>query len=266
MTDGEAGQSLLRVAIAGVLSPTRTIEYYQSLVSYMGQTLDRRAMLILKPTYAEINDLIRGQRAEVGFICSLAYVQGNQSFGLELLVAPEIKGETVYYSYLIVPKESGATRLEDLRGASFAFTDPLSNSGHLVPVYQLSLLGESPASFFSRTVFTYSHDNSITGVAGRLVDGAAVDSLVYDQLIQTKPELVSRTKIVSRWGPYGIPPVVVSPALDSELKRRLKETLINLPQSDKGRAALTSLGIDRFVIVPDDNYDSIRQMKVKLGW
>lgn len=43
---------------------------------------------------------------------------------MELLVAPEVRGETVYYSYIIVPSDSPAQRFADLRGLTFGFTDP----------------------------------------------------------------------------------------------------------------------------------------------
>ncbi len=262
----EPGDKLLRVAIAGVLSPSETLEYYQELLVYMEQKLGRQVTLILKPTYAEINDLVKGQRADVAFVCSLPYVKGKDDFGMELLVVPQMYGETVYYSYLVVPEDSNAMSLEDLRGASFAFTDPLSNSGHLVPTYQLFLLGETPVSFFSRYIFTYSHDNSITAVADKLLSGAAVDSLVYDQLASNNPELTSRTKIIARWGPYGIPPVVVSPTLDSQLKQQLQGFFLDLHNSDEGVMILNNLAIDKFVVVPDSRYDSIREMNTKLGW
>lgn len=262
----QPGDSSLRVAVSGVLSPTMTLEYYQELLTYMGQKLGRQVTLVLKPTYAEVNDLIRGQRVDVAFVCSLAYVKGSQDFGMELLVAPQMYGGSVYYSYLIVPEASSAQSLEDLRGASFAFTDPLSNSGHLAPSYQLSLLGELPVSFFNRYIFTYSHDNSIMAVASKLVGGAAVDSLVYEQLVIGNRELASGVKIIARWGPFGIPPVVGSPALDHQLKRQLQEFFLNLHNSREGTTILNSLVIDKFVVVPDDLYDSIREMKAKLGW
>lgn len=263
---GQPGDSVLRVAIAGVLSPTKTLEYYQELLAHMEQKLSQQVTLILKPTYAEINDLVMGQRVDVAFVCSLAYVKGNDDFGMELLVVPQMYGETVYYSYLIVPNESSAASLKDLRGTSFAFTDPISNSGHLAPSYQISLLDETPVSFFSRYIFTYSHDNSITAVADRLLDGAAVDSLVYDQLVADKPELASKTKIIARWGPYGIPPVVISPTLDPQLKQQLQDFFLKLHKSDEGNTILNNLTIDKFVVVPNDVYDSIREMKTKLGW
>lgn len=266
LANGQPDDNSLQVAIAGVLSPTKTLEHYQELLTYMGQKLGRQVRLILKPTYAEVNDLVGGQRADVAFVCSLAYVKGNQDFGMELLVVPQMYGETVYYSYLIVPEESAAANLRDLRGASFALTDPMSNSGHLAPAYQLSLLGETPVSFFSKHIFTYSHDHSITAVADKLMDGAAVDSLVYDQLVASDSELASRTRIIARWGPYGIPPVVVSPILDSQLKQQLQNFFLDLHKSDEGKTILNNLDIDKFVIASNDMYDSIREMQMRLGW
>ncbi len=263
---GDSSGNALRAAIAGVLSPTKTLEYYQELLAYMGQNMGQEVALFLKPTYAEINDLVRGQRVDIAFVCSLAYVEGKQDLSMELLVVPQMYGETVYYSYLIVPQDSTSQSLEDIRGGSFAFTDPLSNSGHLAPSYQISLLGEDPVSFFDRYIYTYSHDNSIVAVADKLVDGAAIDSLIYDQLVLNNPELTSRTKVISRWGPYGIPPVVINPAMEPQVKQQLRDFFLNLHNSDEGKAILNNLAIDKFIVVPDDAYDSIRDMKTKLGW
>jgi len=242
------------------------LETYQQLLAYMGNELNRETILLQKPTYAEINGLVRDQHVELAIVCSWPYVQGNREFGMELLVAPQVQGERVYYSYLVVPRWSTANSLEDLRGAFFAFSDPLSNSGRLAPTYQLYLLGETPDSFFSGYVFTYSHDNSIMAVAEGLVDGAAVDSLVYDQMLAQDPGLGGKTRVIARWGPYGIPPVVVSPELDPQLKAELRELFLGLEGSAEGKSILNDLGIERFVLVQDELYDSIREMAIALGW
>lgn len=262
----EPDENALHVAIAGVLSPSKTLEHYQELLSWMRQKLGKRVVLHLKPTYAEINDLVRGRRVDLAIVCSLAYVKGKEESDMELLVVPQMYDERFYYSYLIVSRDSSAATLKDLKGATFAFTDPLSNTGYLVPVYQLSLLGETPASFFSRHIFTYNHDNSIAAVAARLVDGAAVDSLIYRQLVSRNAEPAARTRVTSRWGPYGMPPVVVSPSLNPQSKQQLRDFFLELHNSDEGAAILRSLAIDRFVEASDGDYDSIRQMKRRLGW
>ena len=65
----------------------------------------------------------------------------------------------------IVARDSPVRRFEELRGKRYAFSDPLSNSGHLVPVYMLVRAGETPERFFKRYIFTYSHSANVEAVA-----------------------------------------------------------------------------------------------------
>ena len=264
---GEPRKLPLRIAIAAVISPQATLDAYGPLLDYLSTKLDRPVQLIQRNTYAEINELIRSGGADLAFVCGGAYVEGQREFGMELLVAPEVRGETTYYSYLIVPRDSTAQSLVDLRGHSFAFSDPLSNSGHLAPQWMLYEISENPETFFSSTLFTYSHDNSIRAVADHLVDGAAVDSLVYDYTIARDPTFSRRTRVIDKAGPFGIPPVVVHPDLDPALKTQLRTVLVAIADDPTGRAALDTLMIDRFVAVDDSAYDSIRNMAAILrGW
>lgn len=214
---------------------------------------------------AEINDLVREGNVTLAMVCTNPYVEGQEDFGMQALVVPEVNGEAVYYSYLIVPQDSPATGLADLRGKTFAFTDPLSNSGRLVIVYQLALLNETSESFFARYIFTYSHEHAIKAVADGLVDGAAVDSLIYDYLSAIEPERVANTKIIARYGPFGANPVVIPPGLDSDTAARLQELLLQMHQDPEGQPILKALGIDRFVLPDDTAYDSVREMRLRIG-
>jgi phosphonate transport system substrate-binding protein len=256
--------SPLRVAIASILSPAKNLESYHHLLAYVEKEMGRPVQLVQRMTYAEVNDLMRAGQVDMAFVCTLAYVEGNREFGMELLVAPQIRGETVYHSYLIVPKNSPVKSFTDLKGKAFAFSDPLSNTGRLVPTYHLSLMGTTSDAFFSRYVFTYSHDNSIVAVADRLVDGAAVDSLVYEFLAITDPDLIAKTKIVARWGPYGIPPVVVHPDLDPGVKERLRRLFLAMHRKLGGRSIIKDLFIDRFIPIQDEAYDSVRQVAAQV--
>ncbi|MBI3912679.1 MAG: phosphate/phosphite/phosphonate ABC transporter substrate-binding protein [Chloroflexi bacterium] len=257
----------LRVAVAAVISPRSTLESYDALLDYLSRQLERPVQLVQRQTYAEVNELVRTGQVDIAFVCGGAYVEGQRDFGLELLVAPQINGATIYYSYLIVPNDSSARALNDLRGKVFAFSDPLSNSGRLAPAFQIRQFDATPETFFARTIFTYSHDNSIRAVAAKLVDGAAVDSLVYDALVASNEELASKTRIIEKSPPFGIPPVVVPPALNAELKTQLRNALLKMDSDAEGRAALARLRIDRFVLINDHAYDSIREMaRVVRGW
>ncbi len=236
-------EGTLRIAIAGVMSPSRTLDAYDQLLGYLHRRLGVKVTVDQRSSYAEVNDLLRTGQADVAFVCSRPYLEGRQQFGMDLLLAPQVNGDVIYYSYLIVPAKSGAMSLADLRGKRFAFSDPLSNSGRLVPEYQLHLAGETPNTFFASYEFTGSHDNSILAVADGLVDGAAVDSLVYEYIVARTPEISRRTKIIARWGPYGIPPLVTSPRLAPELREKVRTALLEMDQSEDGRAALAVLGV-----------------------
>lgn len=257
------GESL-QVAVAAVISPQGTILSYTPLLEYLGQHLNQPVTLLQRQTYDEVNGLIRSGKVDLAFICTGAYVQGGEELGAELLVVPQVGGETVYYSYIIVAADSGIQHFADLRGHTFAFTDPLSNTGRLSAVHRLWQQDETPESFFSETIYTFSHDNSIRAVSDGLVDGAAVDSLVYDYLIQREPSLAQKVRIVEQSVPYGIPPVVVPKGADDAFKEEAFRVLTNMHQDAVGRAILTALGIERFVSVDDAVYNSVREMLADL--
>lgn len=255
----------LRVAVGAVTSPQGTVDSYAPLLDYLERKLDRPVELVQRRTYAEVNDLIATGFVDVGFVCTSAYVAGQRDFNMQLLVAPEVDGETVYYSVLIVPATSEARNMADLRGKVFAFTDPMSNTGHNYPKYLVKQLDETADSFFARTFFTYSHDDAIRAVASGLADGAAVDSLVYDYAIEREPELARRTKIIHRSAPFGIPPVVAGPQARPQIVAEVRDLLIGMATDPDGQQVLNGLNIDRFITVEDRIYDSVRQLEVQVA-
>jgi len=255
----------LRIAVAAMTSPKSTFDYYQDILEYIGEQTGRPVELVQRETYQEINDLIEQGQLDMAFVCTGAYIEGRDAFGMEILAAPVVYGEPVYYSYTIVDADSTATDLAGLRGASFAFTDPISNTGTLVPTYLLGQMGETPETFFGEYIYTYSHDRSIEAVADGLVDGAAVDSLIYDYMVATDDPAIEGTRILATSEPYGIPPIVVHPDLDPELKRQLRSILLEMHADPEGRAILTAIKIDRFEVISDDAYDSVRTMQAWIG-
>ncbi|MFN3333738.1 MAG: phosphate/phosphite/phosphonate ABC transporter substrate-binding protein [Caldilinea sp.] len=262
-----SGKLPLRVAVAAVLSPEATFDIYGPLLDYLAIRLDRPVELLQRSTYAEINDLIRTGQADVAFVCGGAFVEGEREGYLELLAAPIVNGEMHYQSLLITPATSRALKLEDLRGGRFAFTDPLSNSGRLYVQYLLTERGASPETFFDNVIFTYSHDNSIRAVAEGVVDGAAVDSLVYAALTAREPSLADRTRVFHRSPAFGIPPVVVHPQLDNALKAALRRALLDLDAYPDAAEILTRLGVDAFGEADPALYEDIRTMAaIVRGW
>ncbi len=254
-----------RVAVAAMISPKDTFVYYRQLLDYIGSHLGRDVQLIQRKTYGEINELLGKGQIDLAFICSGPYVNGKEKCGFELLATPEVQKSHFYQSYLIVNQASQFHGLEDLRGQVFAFTDPDSNTGKLVPTYWISRMGEHPETFFSKTIYTYSHDNSILAVAKALVDGAAVDGLIWEYYHRKNPIFTSKTRIIRKSEPYGIPPIVASRFLAPDLKNRIRQVLFFMHRDPRGQNILNELMIDRFTPTRDEWYDSIRNMGLKIA-
>jgi phosphonate transport system substrate-binding protein len=251
----------VRIAVGGMITPKQGVGYYRDFLRYIQEKIGTKVEYVDREGYAEINEMLKDGQLEAAFVCSGPYVDGHAQFGLELLAAPQAYGAAVYYSYIIVPRESVASSFADLRGKRFAFTDPLSNTGKLVPTYMLARINETPESFFKKVVFTKSHDNSIKAVAQGVVDAAAVDSLIWEYLNATSPEFTAKTRILEKSPPYAIPPIAVPRDLAPELKERLRRVILEAHTDPTGQVILKQMRIDRFVVIPDSAYDSVRQMQ-----
>ena len=257
----QSNTTSLKIAVSAMISPEETLVYYEDLLEYISEITGRPVELVQRETYAEVNELVELQELDAAFVCTGAYIDGHEKFGMELLVAPVVNGEPYYYSYIIVPDDSDTNSLEDLRRKKFAFTDPMSNTGKLSPTYMLALINETPDSFFSGYIFTHSHDASIEAVAKRLVDGAAVDSLIWDYANSKNPEYAEKTKIIVKSQPYGIPPVVVHPDTNPEIKIELQNILLTIHNDPKGADILMNIGIDKFILINESAYDSVYEMR-----
>lgn len=250
----------LRVGVAAMITPSEGAAYYGELVQWLGAKTGREVRVIFGKNYDEMNNLLKTKEIDVAFICAGPYVEGKKKFGLELLAAPVVDGKTVYYSYIIVAADSKIKKFEELKGKTFAFTDPLSNTGKLVPTYMIAKMGETPETFFKKFIYSGAHDASIHAVINGLVDGAAVDSLIYDYLARHKPGLTSSTKIIEVSPPFGIPMVVARPGLDQDLKLQIQDALLSVHLDSYGEQILKKMDIEKFTIIEDSAYDSIRQM------
>lgn len=251
-------QQPLRIGMGAMITPKEGYIYYQRLQKYIEKNLGRPVQLVDRENYAEMNNLLEIGGVDAAFVCAGPYVEGKTRFNLELLAMPLVKGQPVYHSYIIVHKDSRISTFQELRGKTFAFTDPKSNSGKLVPTYMLAKMRETPKSFFARVDFTYGHDKSIRAVAERVVDGAAVDSLIWEYAASKNPHYSGQTKIIATSAPYGIPPLVVRPGLDTALKNKLKNILLSASSDPEGKEILNGMMIDSFITGDDKNYDSIR--------
>jgi phosphonate transport system substrate-binding protein len=267
MTGHHEGASL---RFATFLAPNM-LPVYRFLADRIGDRLGRPVELVVGRSF----DQFEHGEADLGVICGLPYVwlAARRPPAVEPLAAPVLSGDRyagrpVYYSDVIVGRDSPISCLEELEGCSWAYNEPASHSGHTVTLYSLVAMGARPG-FFSRVVEAGFHQRAIRLVHAGAVGAAAIDAQVLAIEFRDHPELADRLRVVGAFGPSTIQPVVAASRLPDRLKDQVRELLVTLGDDPTARPTLARGFIDHFTAVDDTAYDDIRAMLATIqaaGW
>lgn len=232
--------------------------------TYLETRLKRPVEFVQRDRYRETMDLLQQRKVDFAWICDYPYIMLKDEVRLMGVAVNE--GKPTYRSYLIVPSRDTRTRsIADLKDSVFAFADPYSNTGYLVPRFEVKRAGVDPVNFFKRTFFTWSHRKVIDAVAAGVAQGGSVDSYVYDALSKLSPEVTARTRIVWESQEFGFPPVVAHRDVPQGDFARMQEVLLDMKNDAQGRALLDRLKLDGFIAGSPKLYDSVAEMMKTFG-
>lgn len=231
---------------------------------YLETRLKRPVEFVQRDRYRETMDLLQQQKVEFAWICDYPYVMLKNE--VRLLAVALNEGQPTYSSYLIVQARDTQTRsVSDLKGGVFAYADPYSNTGYLVPRFEIKRSGADPATFFKRTFFTWSHRKAIDAVAAGLAQGAAVDSYVWDVLNKVRPDITAKTRIAWRSQDFGFPPLVAHINVPEPDFVNMQKVLMGMKDDAQGRALLARLKLDGFIAGTPKLYDGVSEMMRLFG-
>lgn len=223
------------------------------------EQLGRPVAFVQRGNYREVVELVRGGKIDFAWLCGYPYVRFRRE--IRLVAVPLWRGEPLYQSYIIADATNiGLRSLADMRSTVFAYSDPDSNSGYLYPQYALTQAGEKPATYFSRTFFTWSHRKVVEAVSVGLANGGAVDGHVWEMLAEFHPELTRGTRIVDKSPPLGYPPFVARADIPEAELKRFRAVLLGMAGDAQGAALLGQLRLDGFTPGHPGLYDGIARM------
>ncbi len=163
----------------------------EPLAEYLEDRLGVRTVIITGTSYNAVIEAMRAGRADAFEVGPFSYTLAAQVANAEALVVANytnvVNMETIpgYYSVLFTRKGSGITSIADLAGKTFAFTDPASTSGYLVPATDvMNAMGfdskDQLDTFFGQATFAGNHASSVLSVANGTTDAGATfdDNLV----------------------------------------------------------------------------------------
>lgn len=93
---------------------------------------------------ATIEEMCAAPDRTMGFIPGLGYVLASNLCGVDVAFKAVRFGYDVYWAQFLVRRDSDIASLEDLAGLSWAYPDPGSTSGYMVPLLALQEAGVEP--------------------------------------------------------------------------------------------------------------------------
>ena len=162
--------------------------------------------------------------------------------------------------------------LEDLKGKVFAFTDPHSVTGYLIPKAllldagvelgeEMFVGGDSQAVL---VVYTGEADAAASYWAPPQADGTLGDARA--SLLNAYPDVVQVVKIIRLSDSIPYEPLVFRRDLPVEVQDKLLAAFVGLAESEGGLSLLSGLcSVTGLVPASDRDYEPVRQMARSLG-
>ena len=210
-------------------------------------------------------EALKFKKAEFGWLGPKAYIEastGNYANVEPIAQVSSQNGSLGYRSCLIAHADSDIFTPEDMAGKTFAFNDPNSTSGYLVPqTFFMTEMAIDYRTYFAKVTFSGSHEASILAVANKKVEVASTNLPDVQQL--TREGKVARGALRVIWVSKLIPndPVVVRKDLPPSLKAAIAESLASMkeraPEAFANAGAFFGGG---FVLADDGKYQIVREM------
>ncbi len=226
------------------MTPSLPTEIYLTLAQYLVEFLEYNSVTL----YIETNysgppndknnpfieqDLIHP--IDIGFMCSPPYLKNKKYLELipyaPIFMDKDINNTPIYFSDVITLKEyDNINTFNDLINKKWVYNDEESLSGYYSTLYKLYQLDTS-INFFKEFKKSHSHLNSIKALLDKKSTGTAIDSNVLNIYFKKYPNKKKQIKIIERWGPHGVQPIVMRKTLDDDLKKQIIKAFENIPES-----------------------------------
>jgi phosphonate transport system substrate-binding protein len=219
--------------------------------------------VIITTSYNAEIEAMRAGKLEIGEFGPLGYVLAHQVADAQAvsIVADANGNPSTYTASVVTWPGSGINTLAEVKGHTFAYSDPASTSGHLFPAYALKSAGIDPDKGV-KALYAGSHTASYETILNHKVQAGELNSQTI-QAAELKNQYNPKDFVVL-WQSKPIPldPIAVYGKLDPALKDKLTDALQHLDLSSLTPAEQKIIGTGSAKLVPIDDaaYDQIRSL------
>jgi phosphonate transport system substrate-binding protein len=238
------------------------LRQYQPVVDYLEGELGIEIEIEVTVDYTAAIEAMRYKHIDMAWFGPFSYIIAAEEAGAEAIVngVRRDTGKSSYKTVFVTRADSGIETLDDLVGRSFAFVDPASTSGNLIPRKVLLENGIDPDNDFSIMYYAGTHNGVELAVKNGTVDAGATSDTSHYRMVnegQIDPEV---NVIIYESEPIPGSPIVVRGDLPSDLKDSIQQALIEMDEQTLFQVQGWG-NIQKYVKVTDSDYDIIRETR-----
>lgn len=236
---------------------------YEHIGKLIGEKIGCDVKVFVTTNYNAEIEAMRSGKLELGEFGPLGYVLAHQVAKAEAIAtfADKQGNPSTYWASIVTWSGSDVKTLQDIKGRSFAYSDPASTSGHLFPSYALRKANLDPDNDV-KALYAGSHTASFEALRNHKVDAAELNSQQLEAATQRGAYKDGDVVFLWKSDPIPLDPIAIRGDLEAGFKKRLTDAVQNLDLSQLPAADLKIIGDDGGKLVPqsDAAYDNIRDL------
>lgn len=263
---GKSNLTELRLALIPSDDSATEAKAFEPMRKNLEKTLGVPVRIIQVTDYSTVIEAMRNKKVEVALFGPLSYVLAHREAKAEAFAAGVDKsGNGLYYSLILVPKDSPIKSLMDLRGKKMALVDPASTSGGLIPREMvLNASGKEPEEFFGKVVYAGGHDAAALAMLNKSVDACAVASIDFGQFVESGKIAKDSYREIARSGALPPSPFAYRGDLDASIKAKIADAFVHAPKMPSQNGATFLAKTDHYVGIKDSDFQGIADLVDKL--
>lgn len=253
-----AQTTVLRVSAIPDEAPTELQRKFKPLGDYLKKETGLDVQFTPVTDYAAVVEGLASNKIDLAWLGGFTFVQAKiRTNGGAVPIVQRAEDEK-FTSKFIVPTDSPAKTLADLKGKNFAFGSPSSTSGHLMPRFFLLQAGIKPETDFKAVAFSGAHDATVAFVAAGRADAGVLNASVMDKLIETANPNAAKVRVLMTTPPYYDYNWTVRPGLEPALTKKLTDAFLKLdPAVPEHKEIMGLQRASKFIATKAANYDGV---------
>ncbi|MDM0019363.1 putative selenate ABC transporter substrate-binding protein [Variovorax saccharolyticus] len=249
---------VLRVSAIPDEAPTELQRKFKPLGDYLQKETGMEVKFTPVTDYAAVVEGLATDKLDLAWLGGFTFVQARIRTNGGVVPIVQRAEDKVFTSKFIVPTDSSAKTLADLKGKTFAFGAPSSTSGSLMPRYFLLQAGIDPDKDFKTVAFSGAHDATVAFVAASRAEAGVLNASVWEKLVEAKNPNAAKVRVLATTPTYYDYNWTVRPGLDPAVTKKLTEAFLKLDPANPAHKEIMDLQrASSFIPTQSSNYDGI---------